>query len=151
MPTDPRNPQRRRPFGQHAEQLAQEFLRRRGLRICYRNYRCRLGELDMIARDGDTIVFVEVRGTASGDVLRPAFSIDETKQRRLWRLANYFLATHRLQGCSARFDVVLVVKDVASERPPVDLPPHALLEETQDEEGRRLWVIHYPDALRFYA
>ena len=78
--------------GAAAEALAARFLQERGVRIVERNYRCRGGEIDIIARDGATLVFVEVRlrrGSAFGGA---AASITATKQRRLGLAASHYLA-----------------------------------------------------------
>lgn len=96
----------RRWFGNRSERAAARFLRRLGYRILARNYACPHGELDLIALDGRCLVFVEVRSTGSTDAERPAASVDDTKQRRLTRLALYYLQEHRLLNCAARFDVL---------------------------------------------
>jgi putative endonuclease len=96
----------RRWFGTRSERAAARFLRRLGYRILTRNYMCPHGELDLISLDGRCIVFVEVRSTGSEDAERPAASVDETKQRRLTRLALYYLQQHHLLDCAARFDVL---------------------------------------------
>lgn len=96
----------RRWFGNRSERAAARFLRHLGYRILARNYACPHGELDLIALDGRCLVFVEVRSTGSTDAERPAASVDDTKQRRLTRLALYYLQEHRLLNCAARFDVL---------------------------------------------
>jgi putative endonuclease len=96
----------RRWFGTRSERAAARFLRRRGYRILARNYTCLLGELDLVALDGDCIVFVEVRSTGGDDPSRPAASVDEVKQRRLTRLALSFLQQRNLLDRPARFDVL---------------------------------------------
>src|SRR5919201_5078223 len=77
----------RRWFGTRSERAAARYLRGLGYRILARNYRCALGELDLVALDGGCIVFVEVRSTAQADAGRPAESVDAVKQRRLTDLA----------------------------------------------------------------
>jgi putative endonuclease len=96
----------RRWFGTRSERAAARFLRRLGYRILARNYTCPHGELDLIALDGRCLVFVEVRSTGSGDAERPAASVDHAKQRRLTRLALYYLQQHHLFDCTPRFDVL---------------------------------------------
>ena len=96
----------RRWFGSRSERAAARFLKKLGYRILLCNYRCPHGELDIIALDGRCIVFVEVRSTAGGDVVVPAASVDNAKQRRLTNLALYFLQQHRLLDRPARFDVL---------------------------------------------
>ena len=95
-------------FGREAEQRAAEYLSRRGYRIMERNYRTRRGEIDVIAYDGNTLVFVEVkarRGEGFGD---PHWSVNGRKKRRLWNLARYYLYQHRLSDQACRFDMVLI-------------------------------------------
>jgi putative endonuclease len=104
----PKLPWWRRWFGTRSERAAAGYLRREGYRILTRNYACPLGEIDLIALDGRTIVFVEVRSTASGDATRPAASVDGVKQRRLTDLALYYLRQHRLLNQTARFDVLAI-------------------------------------------
>src|SRR5262245_42254509 len=76
------------------------------MRVVARNYSCPHGEIDLVAVDGATVVFVEVRSTAADDVERPALAVDDAKQRRRTRVALYFLQRHRLLGRPARFDVL---------------------------------------------
>ena len=93
--------------GAEAEALAAEFLERQGLRVLQRNYRCRLGEIDLVARDGDTTVFVEVRQRASGAFGGAAASITAKKRMRLLRAARFYLS--HLQALPAcRFDALLI-------------------------------------------
>jgi putative endonuclease len=96
----------RRWFGTRSERAAARFLRRQGFRILIRNFTCDLGEIDIIALDHNCIVFVEVRSTERADHSRPAASVDVAKQRRLSRLAVYFLKSKRLLNHAARFDVL---------------------------------------------
>jgi putative endonuclease len=100
--------------GAAAEALALRFLRAHGLRIVARNYRCRGGEIDLIAQDGSTLVFVEVRlrrGSAFGGA---AASITAAKRRRLSLAARHYLGRlGREPPC--RFDAILL-DDLAPER-----------------------------------
>jgi putative endonuclease len=93
--------------GQAAEAIAAEFLRRQGLAILHRNFRCRFGEIDLIARDGDAIVFVEVRMRGRSDFGGAAESITARKRGRLVKAAGYYLAGER-KTPRCRFDAVLV-------------------------------------------
>lgn len=93
--------------GAQAEQLAAGYLQRRGLSLVQRNYRCRYGEIDLIMRDGASLVFVEVRLRSRGDYGGAAASIDGAKQGRLLRTAQHYLATLRtIPPC--RFDALLL-------------------------------------------
>lgn len=96
-------------LGDAGERLAARHLRRQGLKILLRRYRTPQGEIDLICREGRTVVFVEVktrRGTGTG---LPAEAVDQAKQRQLTRLALAFLKKHRLLEHPARFDVVGIV------------------------------------------
>jgi len=108
MEQSPRKPWWRRWFGTRSESAAAKFLKKLGYRILLRNYRCRHGEIDLIALDGKCIVFVEVRSTSGDDLTIPAASVDEKKQIRLTNLALAFLQEKRLLEHPARFDVLAV-------------------------------------------
>jgi putative endonuclease len=94
--------------GQVAEALAAEYLTRQGLAILHRNFRCRFGEIDLIARDSDAVVvFVEVRMRGRGDFGGAAESITARKRGRLVKAAGFYLAGQR-KTRRCRFDAVLV-------------------------------------------
>jgi putative endonuclease len=99
----------RRVLGEQGERLAEEFLRKLGCKILRRNWHSRLGEIDLIARDGDEVVFVEVRLRSSGDwgVLQEAARAG--KRRRICLAASEFADRNRLHGHTLRFDVVAVL------------------------------------------
>ncbi|WP_124727613.1 YraN family protein [Staphylospora marina] len=102
---------RRKATGRAGEEAAARFLSRKGLNILDRNWSSRLGELDLVAVDGDTLVFVEVR-TTGGDRFGHGFqSVDLNKQRKVRRLAAQYLQMHRLHDRPVRFDVVSVRVD----------------------------------------
>jgi len=93
--------------GAQAEALAAQFLAHHGLAIVERNWRRRCGELDLVARDGDTLVFVEVRLRRSGNFGGAAASITAVKRARLVNAANLYLARlPRTPPC--RFDAILL-------------------------------------------
>jgi putative endonuclease len=96
----------RRELGRRGEELADAFVRALGYRIVARNFRCRAGEIDLVALDGDTIVFVEVRSRSGSRLGTPLESVDGRKQGRVARVARYFLAAHGWHERAARFDVV---------------------------------------------
>jgi putative endonuclease len=106
--------------GRHGEKLAEIHLRRQGFRILTRNLHLRHAELDLIALEGRTLCFIEVRLRTSARFGSAAESVDRRKQRRLIRAAAEVLATRRLPGHDAvRFDVVSV--DASHEPPQVQL------------------------------
>jgi putative endonuclease len=93
-------------FGKRGEELAERYLRKKGYRVVERNYRCALGEVDLIVLDRRVIVFVEVK-TRSGDGFgTPLEAVERRKQRKMIRAAQFFLSTKRLHRREARFDVV---------------------------------------------
>lgn len=89
-----------------AEEQAARFLAARGLKILARNYRCRGGEIDLVCRDGNILVFVEVRLRTNRSFGGAAASITAAKQRRITLAANHYLAGKPLPAC--RFDAVLL-------------------------------------------
>jgi putative endonuclease len=93
--------------GRKGERLAACFLERHGYEVLARNWHCSLGEIDIVAREGDTLVFVEVRSRRAGTPYKPEESISATKMARLAAVAEAFLATHPWNG-PCRFDVVAV-------------------------------------------
>ncbi|WP_406678312.1 YraN family protein [Moorella sp. ACPs] len=101
----------RRRRGQRGEAAAAVYLERSGYRLLARNYRCPLGEIDIIAADGEAVVFVEVRTRSTATFGTPQESVDARKQMRLRRLAAYYLSRHGLSNRPCRFDVVAVWLD----------------------------------------
>lgn len=98
-------------YGQKSEDLAAGYLKKKGYEILQRNYRTRLGEIDIIARDGKTIVFVEVKARRTGRSGSVKSSITKTKKIRITRLAQYYLKQSGEYGRKARFDVVTIKGD----------------------------------------
>ena len=96
---------RRSRLGRRGERLAAGFLRARGYAIESVNVRYPVGELDLVARDGSTLCFVEVRSTSGDRWGGPLASVDPGKQRRLLRAAQWYLH-HRLEPAGTVFDVV---------------------------------------------
>jgi putative endonuclease len=93
--------------GRYAEQWACHFLRQQGLTLVTRNFRCRTGEIDLVMRDNNQLVFVEVRYRKDKTYGSAAESIDRRKQARVIRCAEYFLQrTAALANLPARFDVI---------------------------------------------
>lgn len=90
------------------EDAAEQALSRKGMRIVARNWRCRMGELDLVALDGDTLVFVEVKCRATDSLYDPALAVDYRKRMKVRKLAQVFLATVRPGFANCRFDVVSV-------------------------------------------
>lgn len=95
-----------RSFGLHSEEDAVRFLRRMGYKIVERNYRTRRGEIDLIAYDGDTLVFVEVKARRGSVFGGAAWSVDRRKQIRLEKAARHYLHYRQITDRDCRFDVV---------------------------------------------
>lgn len=95
-------------LGDRGERAAEHFLRKRGIRVIVRKYETSRGEIDLVARERDTLVFVEVKTRRRGE---PAEAVTPEKQRRLTRAALAFLKQHALldQGVPCRFDVIAIV------------------------------------------
>jgi len=107
-------------LGQRGEDAATRFLKRQGYRILDRGLDSRLGELDIIAVDGRTVVFVEVKTRRSGDAGHPAEAIDPRKEQRMTQSALGYLKSKRLLDYSARFDVVAITWPENTRRPVIE-------------------------------
>ncbi len=94
--------------GKKGEDIACAYLKRRGYRIVERNYKCPLGELDIVARDGDAIVFVEVKSRRSEEFGDPQLAVGPEKQKKVSRISLTYLKEKHLYPCNARFDVVAI-------------------------------------------
>ena len=95
--------------GNRAEALARHHLEAAGLVFLTKNFRCRLGEIDLVMRDRDCLVFVEVRFRQTARFVAPVQTVDRRKQRRIAQAAGLFLSRHpSLADEPVRFDVVAV-------------------------------------------
>jgi putative endonuclease len=94
--------------GKKGEDLAVVHLQQLGYRILERNYRCPLGEIDIVAKDKDTIVFVEVKSRRTEEFGDPELAVGKTKQRKMILVSLYYLAQKKDSQVKARFDVVAV-------------------------------------------
>lgn len=93
--------------GEHCEDRAEQFLREQGLQVIARNFATKTGEIDIICKEGSTLVFVEVRARSNVRFAGAAESVDRRKQQRLIRTAQMFLQRHKQWAQFAcRFDVV---------------------------------------------
>jgi putative endonuclease len=97
----------RQKLGQEHEALAERYLQQKGMTIKARNYRCKAGEIDLIAEHGGTLVFVEVRYRGHTSLVSSEESVTPTKQRRLIRAAQHFLLKYRYDR-PCRFDVLAI-------------------------------------------
>jgi putative endonuclease len=106
---DPSRPEKKDPLGDRGENLAARELRNKGYRIIARNFKCVMGEIDIIARDGKTLVFVEVKTRADDDTVAPEEQINPSKMHRCTKAARFYLGRYGQPQPPARFDVVAVV------------------------------------------
>jgi putative endonuclease len=112
-------------FGDRGERAAEKFLRRLGYKIVARNVRNRLGEIDILALDGRTLVFVEVKTRKSDAAGNPAEAVTEAKQKQLVRAASAYLTSQGLHGQPVRFDVVTVIWPERERTPEITHFKHA--------------------------
>lgn len=101
-----------RSVGRDKEALAAEYLEKSGYRILERNFYCRVGEIDIIARDGDTYVFVEVKYRKTAGFGMPEEAVSRIKQDKIYKTAMYYIYRHHKgNDVLCRFDVIAVDGD----------------------------------------
>jgi putative endonuclease len=99
----------RQDLAREGEAAAREYLERRGVRILVRNFACAAGEIDLIGRHGDALVFIEVKTRTSNAFGPPHLAVHRRKQRQIARAAQWFLAQQRMPEVLCRFDVLAVL------------------------------------------
>jgi putative endonuclease len=114
---------RQQKFGEKGEALAVRRLKKAGYKIIETNYHTRLGEIDIIAKDKNTIVFVEVKSRRSVHFGNPKQAVTPQKQRKISMVALYYLKTTGQTTARARFDVVTVISN--RDQPQVDIIKNA--------------------------
>jgi putative endonuclease len=95
-------------LGQQYEQLALEYLQQQGLQPIQQNFQCKAGEIDLVMRDGDSIVFIEVKYRASSAFGGAAAAVTASKQQKLLRASRWYLQQYRLTNQPCRLDVVAI-------------------------------------------
>jgi putative endonuclease len=95
--------------GKKGEELAAVYLAEAGYRIVERNYRCVFGEIDIVAWEGETLVFAEVKSRRSEAYGPPQLAVGREKQKKISKIALHYLSEKHLRHCPARFDVVAVM------------------------------------------
>lgn len=93
-------------IGKRGEIEAALFLEKKGYKVLDRNYRCRYGEIDLVARDGHTVVFIEVKTRGSDRFGAPLASVDAKKQKKILLTSQFYIESNRLFDADLRFDVV---------------------------------------------
>jgi putative endonuclease len=114
---------RRKELGQAGEEMAAAALKKQGYKVLERNYVTPLGEIDLIARQGKTVVIVEVKTRKSTRFGSPQEAVSAAKQDKLRRLADYYLKEKRLNGATVRFDVVAIT--LINAGPEIEIIPNA--------------------------
>ena len=119
-------------FGQLAENLAERLLRKKGYRIIEKNLRLARGELDLVAEDHGTLVFIEIKARRGAQFGGASYAISARKQQQIIKLAKCYLADHRLTNTLCRFDAILIVDTK-------DHPPHVTHIEHAFEVPSSAW------------
>ena len=121
------SPDQRRSLGRWGENLAANHLAAEGLTIIERNWRCRDGEIDLVARDGETFVFVEVKTRRGRDFGAPEEALTPRKAQKLLALGQIYMAEHDLDDTNWRIDLVAVELDARGRFLRCDHVPNAVL------------------------
>ena len=103
-----------RKIGTAGETLAEKYLKKQGYKILQKNFVAPHGEIDIVAKDGDYIVFVEVKRRKSKAFGLPFEEVDARKQRKIVQCAKFYLAKNNLYGVKVRFDVVGILQEDVS-------------------------------------
>ncbi len=110
-------------FGESGEAIAARHLKKKGYRIIETNYRTKIGEIDLIAKDKDTIVFVEVKSRRSWQFGNPKAAVTPQKQRKISMVALQYLKSIHRSNASARFDVAAVT--ITRDKPHIEIIKNA--------------------------
>ena len=116
-----KEPSYKRDVGTRGERLAVKFLGKSGYKILQRNYRCKLGEIDVVCYDHGTIAFVEVKTRYSDTYGPPELSVTETKNRQIVKVALHYVAEKKIEGIDFRFDVVSIFYSPMKKQPEITL------------------------------
>ncbi len=93
-------------LGRAGEKLAVDFLKKKGFKILKTNYKVPVGEIDIIAQDGDAIVFIEVKTRTNDNYGMPCEAVDRKKQEKYYKTATFYLQKEKKTDSSCRFDVI---------------------------------------------
>ena len=110
-------------LGSIGEKLAVSFLEAKGYRILERNFKSKIGEVDIVAQDKDTVCFIEVKARTTDDFGKAIEAVSTTKQRRLAKVALFYLRKNNLEDVGVRFDVVAI--DFDEEDPKIEIIKNA--------------------------
>ncbi len=93
-------------LGNEGEMIASQYLKQLGMEIVERNFQCKMGEIDIIAKDQDELVFVEVKTRSPSSYGRPAEAVNQKKKNHIYHVAEYFLMINHIEDVFCRIDVV---------------------------------------------
>ena len=110
-------------FGKKSESIATSYLKKHGYKILEQNYRTKLGEIDIIAKDKDALVFVEVKSRNSNRFGNPKWAVTPKKQRKISMVALLYIKTTKQRNVKARFDVVAISS--AKDKPSIEIIKNA--------------------------
>lgn len=102
-------------LGRRGEDEAVSYLKKKGYIIIQRNYRCSLGEIDIIAKEGKTLVFIEVRSRSSDRFGMPQESVNRSKMLKIYKVAQYYLKAVQKEEEPVRFDVLALLFDIENQ------------------------------------
>ena len=100
----------RHELGKDGEEQATDYLKNKGYEIIERNYECRQGEIDIIAKDKEEYVFIEVKTRQNLHYGMPAEAVTSVKEKHIWNASKYYIYSHKLENKFIRFDVIEVYK-----------------------------------------
>ena len=101
----------RQNIGAEGEQIASDYLESKGFKIIERNYRCKRGELDIIAMENDILVFVEIKTRKPDYLKQPFVSVTRSKEKKVLSIADYYIYKNKIRNTRTRFDVISIVLD----------------------------------------
>jgi putative endonuclease len=110
-------------FGKKSESIAAKHLKKNGYKILEQNYRTKLGEIDIIAKDKDTLVFVEVKARSSNRFGNPKWAVTPKKQIKISMVALLYIKSTKQSNVKARFDVVAISS--AKDKPSIEVIKNA--------------------------
>jgi len=113
----------RQKFGEKSESIAVNYLKKQGYKIIEQNYRTKLGEIDIIAKEKDIIVFIEVKSRKSKNFGNPKWAVTPKKQRTISMVALQYLKTTMQSNVKARFDVVSIIS--SNDNPSIEIIKNA--------------------------
>lgn len=95
-------------FGKKGEELASKYLKNNGYEVINQNFRCKLGEIDLIAIKNNTIIFIEVKTRSNTKFGTPEQAVDSNKRKHILRTSQVFLAKNKLNNYDLRFDIISI-------------------------------------------